>query len=568
MSQKQMQETINGINAEIARLQAITQHQADAAPTEEMARETEKLRQDIATAQQEADNLRTAASVNASLNNGAIEDGSKPVADQIAEHVEAVRIELEARHNERVKQTEELLEKRTNGMKANLTKKLTESKTQIRQSLSAEHQQALEALKKEHEQELERLRERHKNELDELKRNEDSRFAKLREAWDQERRNFTKTEARTETKVEEGKVPSPWQPTETEIRSLLHSNEVARGIIRKNILTQVVKAKDELSAQLTSEHDKSLAEAQSKANTAREHAVMMEGKKTAVQVNMANNKSRIAQFKIGLLEKAAQDTPDQPVKEVWTTVKDAKPPPVAPALAQQEPAKAQPTPVTSSEAQIAPSTSGTGNASQKPAETNRQGQPPIISTFGRPTPIATSTQVSTLSGQQSAPRQPSAQARVPPNSSATNSQRPPLNPAQNSLPQNPFQPAANHHPNAGTGPGVLRGLQQSGLPVARGGSVRGNPGPRGRGSGIGRGGPPAMNTNQAIQQGRASPTNRAMNTNQGTQQGRGSPTNRAMNPGAKQFVPGNKRPRDDEQQGGDTGNGKRIRGGGVGGGGA
>jgi len=40
-----------------------------------------------------------------------------------------------------------------------------------------------------------------------------------------------------------------------------------------------------------------------------------------------------------------------------------------------------------------------------------------------------------------------------------------------------------------------------------------------------------------------------------------------MNPGAKQFVPGNKRPRDEGQEGqhGDgAGNGKRIRGGGGG----
>ena len=63
---------------------------------------------------------------------------------------------------------------------------------------------------------------------------------------------------------------------------------------------------------------------------------------------------------------------------------------------------------------------------------------------------------------------------------------------------------------------------------------------------MGRGGPQALDINRS----------------QGQQVGRGSPTSAGLNAGAKQFIPGNKRPRDDGQDGRDGGNGKKIRGGG------
>ena len=66
-----------------------------------------KLREDLAKSHQDVENLRTSASVHTALTNASVEDGSKPIADQVAEHVEAVRAELEARHNERIKQVDE-----------------------------------------------------------------------------------------------------------------------------------------------------------------------------------------------------------------------------------------------------------------------------------------------------------------------------------------------------------------------------------------------------------------------------------------------------------------------------
>ena len=596
--QNQMQESINASKEELAQLRTAQQQQANRQDNGEKEEQIKKLREDLAQAQQDVETLRTTASVNVSFANAPTEDGSKSIADQVAQHVETIRMELEARHNERVKQADETLQKRTDVMKANLTKKLTEGKNQIRQSLSAEHEQALQALKTEHEQELQRLRTRHKDELEELQRNEELRFANLRETWSKEQDSTQKMNGESNVKSE-GETPrGPWQPSEAEIRSLAASNEVLRGILRNNVRAQVNKAKEELSAQLKEEHEKSLtdriAEVQSKANSVKEHAVMMEGKKTALQVNLASNKYKIAQFKIDLVEKAAKETPEKAVVDVWTTVKDAKPsaPPTnVTSPPQQEASRTQKQPMTAASGQPNPFTStatqqpqataqgqpnpfAQNTAQQKPLQPNAQPQqnpfaasasqfkptqgmmaqtqPSGVSTFGRPTP-ATSPPPALPSGQQISSQQPKPVQQ----SSSTNVnqgpvQQTPLPQQRTSTPPKPTQGAANHHPNAGTGPGALRGLHQSGLPVARGGSIRGSATVRGRGSGIARGGPQAINT-------RGGPAQQA---------GRGSPTNN-LNAGAKQFVPGNKRPRDDThdgQQAGDGGNGKRIRGGGGGGG--
>lgn len=559
-----MQETIDAYKAELAQLRN-TQQQVSNTPNEEVVQQLAKLRSDLVQAQQDAENLRATAAVNTTLANAPVDDGSRSLADQVAQHVEAVRAELEARHRERIREAEENMEKKMNGMRTQLTTKLKEGKATIRQSLAAEHEQALQALRTDYEQQIEALKTRHGDELDELKRNEDFRFAKLRDAWDKEHEAPHGSDGSSDVKPEGDAARGPWEPSEAEARTLVQTNEVVRSIVKKNITAHVKKETDEQAAKLKEEHEKAMADFQTKANTAKEHAVMMEGKKTAVQVNMANNKAKISQFKIGIVEKAAQETPEKSVQEVWSVAKDAKPPPAAPP-AQQGPLKAQQTPATTGIVQptsSAPTLSNSNaqepltaasasrptssalnalTAQQPPMQANQMGRQPSIPTLGRPAPAAAPTQAPAPT-QQSTPGQSPNQNQLPSNAGNTD-QRPPSSQGPPSQPRKLPQETANNQPNVGTGPAALRGLQPSGLPVARGGSMRGNPNARGRGGG--RGGPPGINTNEA------------------QQQGRNSPTSGGMNPGAKRFVPGNKRPRDDEQQGGDAGNGKRIRGGGLG----
>lgn len=579
---KQMQESIDASTTELVHLR-MQQQQPMPANSEAEARMSSLLA-DLAQAQQDAEELRTNASINAAVSTAPTESGSKSVAEQVAEHVEAVRVELESRHDERVRQNDEILEKRTNTMKTQLSKKLTDGKAQLRQSLTAEHEQALQAIKTDHEQEMGRLQARHKDEIEELRLSADSKFARLRDEWNKEHQAKQTTNVDTKVK-DEGQTPrGQWQPSEDEARALIQSNEIVRSIVKKNIGIHVNKAKEELSTQLNHDHEKAMTERvteiQNKANTAKEHAVLMEGKKSAVQINMANNKARMLQFKVDIIQKAAQDTPLKPVEEVWLAAKDAKPPPVTLQQAQQpqqdinKAQKApltstfgQPTPIVENPAQRGP-TNTQGQSSgisvfgrptpaaaaasgrQSPTQqgsTNAQGQLSGVVTFGQPTPAVGAPQAVAPSGGQSPPERPP-QAQLQP---SNNPRRPQaamvMSPQPGSNPpQGPAQGFTNHHPNAGTGPGALRGLQQSGLPVARGGSMRGNPISRGRGSAVSRGGPQALDTSRS----------------QGQQAGRGSPSSAGLNAGARQFIPGNKRPRDDGQEGGDGGNGKRIRGGG------
>ncbi|KAL6717489.1 Protein mlp1 [Lecanora helva] len=563
---KALQESIDSLKAELSAARE-AHGETDNISSIEAEQQIAQLRNDLAQAKQEVDNLRADASVNSSLADAPAEDGSKPISVQVAEHVQAVRAELEARHSARIKETEDLLEKRTNNMKTQLSKKLTEGKNQIRQTLLAEHEENVIQLKAEHDQAMEKLKTRHQDEMEELRTNENLKLTKLQEERGKERQTIQNGGGSSGTKAEAETSPTSWQPSEAEARAFIQSNEVARSIMKKNIIAQVNKTRDELTAQLKEEHGKAMTESQNKANTAKEHAVMMEGKKTALQVNMANNKCRIAQHKNGLVEKAAQETPEKAVAEVWSAVKDAKPPPVVAPQAQQAPPKAQQAPEAANSAAPTPSAQngitsqpnsapmglaqnspfGQLNASSQEQQTkpaNPLAPQPNVTTFGRPSPAAFPTQAQSPGAQDTSTRQDFAQSQGPPNAPG-NDNNSTANQNSSPIQQRPFQNPINQQLNAGTGPGALRNLQQSGLPIARGGSMRGNPAQRGRGSGIARGGPQGINTNQAQRQG----------TN--------SPTGSGMNPGAKQFVPGNKRPRDDEYQGGDAGNGKRIRGGGA-----
>jgi nucleoprotein TPR len=57
----------------------------------------------------------------------------------------------------------------------------------------------------------------------------------------------------------------------------------------------------------------------------------MESKKSALKINMSENKVRIASGKLEIVQKAAEETPQKAVVEVWEEAKNYKPPPVPPA---------------------------------------------------------------------------------------------------------------------------------------------------------------------------------------------------------------------------------------------
>lgn len=375
-------------------------------------------------------------------------------------------------------------------------------------------------------------------------------------------------------------------------RELVSKNEIIRNMVLKNIRTQVDKAlareresvkthqattgeantsvqtatiaqleeqlkkleaeKAALTSQLDEEQKKFQAEKEAQSVELKKKiadAVMMAEKRLAVKQNVAERRAVGFLAKNEVVAKAAIETPERPVGEVWQ-VANAKPAPPAPAVATQRLGLVEggQVPQTSAVAAAAKATPpSTVNVSQ-PTEGQSSSPAPT------PTPTTSATQ---QQNQVSHAQQPQ---------TAENAQTSNL----------PVKPATNqtNHPNPNAGPARLlssalptrgggrgaRGGQFNQHPNQSQGSQSSNEGPQNnpRGSGIprggrGRGGPGRGAANQNVQT-----SNLPQPSAQGQSPGGGRGN---LNPGAKQFNPqGNKRARDDST---DDGASKRIRGGGA-----
>ncbi len=570
----------------------------------------EDLQQQLIQAQQNIERLEAEASLTASITNVAAEDGSKSVAEQVTEQVGAIRTELEARHNARVQQAETLFQNRTDTMRGQLSKKLQEGKEHYKTALEAEHKAALEKLRTEHQEEIGQLNARHREELEVLRQNEESRFKQFRETWIAEHptaRDPVEGEAKTE-----GQIPQQTRTlSESQIKDLIANDPTVKGIVSRNIRTKVDQERENLTRKIKEEQEKTMAdqltEVLENANKARENAVQMEGKKYNVKLSMAENRSRAAIAKIEVVQKAAEETPQRPVCEVWAIAQNARPAPVVaarppsatgvqPSVNAQPSTFGRPTPLStsvrpqqtapagtslqsslSSPLPVLPSQVGTqqptsGEVSAVPVSKAHSVQTPSTNTV-----IPATLQPGSKPPQRvlSSPTQQALQPRQPPNLQQPNP----------GLPAKPPQTQQSQHPGADVILGAPRGqtsaIPRGGLQAlrgARGGrggqlSNSGNqssqglqtqvqeraqiPSNIGRGTGIprgaargrgtqGRGGLPQVHTNTSSEG-----QNRAQ-TSPGSARG-------ALNAGARQFVPqGNKRVREEGQEGSEV-NGKRVK---------
>lgn len=183
----------------------------------------------------------------------------------------------------------------------------------------------------------------------------------------------------------------------------------------------------------------------------------MESKKSALKINMADNKFRAAMAKIEIVDKAAKETPEKPVAEVWDIAKNAKAPPNITA----------PTPIPSTQAPISFQDPATQVAKPEPTASNLQ-QPPA--NIAAPV-VAPQAPVSSTLPQGPAKSAGSNQA---PNGTSSL--------PVSKLPAPPSQPASSTQSNIPRGGAIVRG---------RGGSYqapRGSMAARGRGGGTQRGG--------------------------------------------------------------------------------
>jgi nucleoprotein TPR len=386
-----------------------------------------------------------------------------------------------------------------------------------------------------------------KERADKLKDSYNSKLAEIRAGHRQELEKLSSGEVPVPATPVAGAEQTPTTPskapsdlldlTDQQVRELLAKNETLRTIVRNNIRTKVVQAEEKFKEE-AEKASKAYEEALAALKKAQEEetvekvkaAVQLSDKKTAARISMLDTRLKTSLVKIDIVSKAANETPQKPVVEVWEVAKSAKPPAAAPKAQAQ--AGTSPAPV-ASPAQPSPAASSPAPA---PQQAHQQAAPPVP----QPVPGGTTPEVSVPAPQPQ--QQPSSLPSKPP---------------------------------SGTAPGMLRALQ-SGLPVARGGrggrgggpqnpfghiqpqqgeqlqvqgqtqAQRGTGLPRGRGGrgGQGRGG--NQNAGGAQNQTPASPV-----------AGRGG-----LNVQARQFTPqSNKRTREDGADEGVSG-GKRMRGGG------
>lgn len=310
-----MQQRLDELQTELDRLRLEPQS-GEVSDNNVFEEQLAQLRQEVIQAQQEAERLKAAAST------GGVEDGAQSLSEQVNEKAENIRTEFESRHAEKVQQLEESFKKRSDQMRAQLTLKLTQGK----ETLAAEHQKAIENLNSAHEKELESLSVRHQHEIDELHRNEASKSATLKEA--SLAQNPVPTIGDATAKSESDTVPGSFHHndlTDGQIRELVKSNATVRNIMMGNINKQLKEGKDKIKDEHEKQLSEKLEEADKKAKSAMEHAVYMEQKRNALKLSMAENKFRALHPKMEIVRKAAQETPQKPVGEVWETAKDAKP---------------------------------------------------------------------------------------------------------------------------------------------------------------------------------------------------------------------------------------------------
>lgn len=368
--------------------------------------------------------------------------------------------------------------------------------------------------------------------------------------------------------------------TDGQVRELVAKHPTIRTIVKNNIMTQVAKERENMKAQAQDQAapvvDKEalIAEVETKYNEEREalkksheadlgekvkSAVELNDKKYAARLSMNETRFKSAQAKIEVVQKAAQETPQRPVVEVWELAKTAKPAPAAKPAAVASPAPpASPAPAA---AQVVPPT-------PSPVPT------PV------PNPVPNAAQPVVANNQPVTEQPASQQQSEEVKQEGENQTTAPANPFGQMQPNDQSKQPASlpTKPPANTPPGMLRALQ-SGLPVVRGGRGGGRGGQQNTfGHGQQQGDqqqPQGQGQNQA-QRGTGLPRGRGgrggqgrggHNAAQGQNQNQaqsGPATRGGLNIQARQFIPqGNKRNRDDAADSPtDASGGKRMRGGG------
>ncbi|KAK0844193.1 Protein mlp1 [Friedmanniomyces endolithicus] len=349
----------------------------------------ERLRQDLAIAQRDVETLRAAdATQHALATTAAPPAANDGAAQQVQAAVDQLRTEMESQHALALSQKDEESSRKMENLKQNLKRQLSEGRerqrTEARDELIAMHATEVQKLKEEHESAVREMREVHAAEIERLKA--------------EGGKAVQKAAAGDEGGVKSEEATAGVEMTDKQIVELIQSNERAKVIVRNNItkgviaqteglkttireneeeigrlkeelerahgaasttastgdaeklaalqaqLDAAVKSKDDLQAKLdevvtaqAALQDK-LDAAQKDKETAVAKAIDMGERKSKVQISMRDK--YMAQ--INAVKKAAAETPEKGVKEVWDVAQKAVP---APAGAKVVPTALAPAPV-------------------------------------------------------------------------------------------------------------------------------------------------------------------------------------------------------------------------------
>ncbi|KAJ5621767.1 Viral A-type inclusion protein repeat containing protein [Penicillium herquei] len=140
--------------------------------------------------------------------------------------------------------------------------------------------------------------------------------------------------------------------TDFQIRQLVQKNVTIRNIVKNNILNQVNKEKSKFEAELSTEKENLMAQIEAAKNEKQTLQAQIEGanneisnmkakheidleerlksatelgeKKTAARLSMSDQRWKTAQAKVDVVKKAAEETPQTPVVEVWKVAQSAR----------------------------------------------------------------------------------------------------------------------------------------------------------------------------------------------------------------------------------------------------
>jgi nucleoprotein TPR len=496
-NQTELQSSLDASHKEKDELQALVTN-AQANNVVDNA-EAEQLRAELSTVRAELESSRHAPTTGHTVATtvGGVE------SEQLEELVAIRRAELEKDYEAKSAAAEQQFQARADKMKAALNNKLRELRQKDKEEADAKYNADMEQLKKEHEIEIERLKTEHSKGVQNLNSSSDS------------------TLAAPATTTSEITQPVKTELTDAEIKDLVSKNQTIQEIIKRNILNTTKKSEE----RLREEFEKKMQDVTKAAQVAQDNAVSLEQKKQNVKLNMAEKKTRDAMAKIDVVDKAATETPQRPVGEVWAIAKQTKA--VINTAASQvaaQPASVKQTPAPQNV-----------QAAQKTVNATEQPSAP------QPTEAAT-TSSDNVAVQNNQPTQNNA------STTTTNS----------SLPTKPAQPQ-------GAGAKVLGNLMSgnvqptSGIPRfgagrgGRGGHQHGDGG-QSRGSGIPRGGARGRGQRGGGQINTTNQSGRGGGVVGATTAAPSGGPNSPLNPNAKQFNPGfggagNKRPHEDSTSG-------------------